>query len=150
MTRPMAKPQVKAVQLSLSSLSGSVARRRALTRQFLVDVDAADGLLLGPAAVIYRITSADEAIELANDSPFGLSDAIFAKDEALALAVADKLEAGMVWINEPGGGGPDLPFGGTKRSGLGRELGPHGIAEFVNKKLIHTPANAQRQHLPGS
>ena len=47
----------------------------------------------------------------------------------------------MVWINEPEGGGADLPFGGTKRSGVGRELGPLGIDEFVNKKLIHAPAN---------
>jgi succinate-semialdehyde dehydrogenase/glutarate-semialdehyde dehydrogenase len=96
--------------------------------------------LFGPAAVVYRVSSADEAIALANDVPFGLGGAIFAKDEALALSLADKLDAGMVWINEAEGGGPDLPFGGTKRSGVGRELGPLGIEEFVNKKLIHTPA----------
>jgi succinate-semialdehyde dehydrogenase/glutarate-semialdehyde dehydrogenase len=96
--------------------------------------------LFGPAAVVYRVGSVDEAVTLANDSPFGLGGAIFAKDEALALAVADQLDTGMVWINEAEGGGPELPFGGTKRSGVGRELGPAGIAEFVNKKLIHTPA----------
>jgi succinate-semialdehyde dehydrogenase/glutarate-semialdehyde dehydrogenase len=96
--------------------------------------------LFGPAAVVYRVASVDEAVTLANDSPFGLGGAIFARDEALALEVADKLDTGMVWINEAEGGGPDLPFGGTKRSGVGRELGPAGIDEFVNKKLIHTPA----------
>jgi succinate-semialdehyde dehydrogenase/glutarate-semialdehyde dehydrogenase len=96
--------------------------------------------LFGPAAVVYRVASVEEAINLANDVPFGLGAAIFAKDEALALSLADKLDAGMVWINEPEGGGADLPFGGTKRSGVGRELGPLGIDEFVNKKLIHTPA----------
>ncbi len=96
--------------------------------------------LFGPAAVVYRVTSAEEAIDLANDVPFGLGAAIFANDEKLALSLADKLDAGMVWINEPEGGGADLPFGGTKRSGVGRELGPLGIEEFVNKKLIHTPA----------
>ena len=95
--------------------------------------------LFGPAAVVYRVTSADEAISLANDVPYGLGAAIFANDEKLALSLADKVDTGMVWINEPEGGGADLPFGGTKRSGVGRELGPLGIDEFVNKKLIHTP-----------
>jgi succinate-semialdehyde dehydrogenase/glutarate-semialdehyde dehydrogenase len=96
--------------------------------------------LFGPAAVVYRVSSPEEAISLANDVPFGLGAAIFAKDEQLALSLADQLDAGMVWVNEPEGGGADLPFGGTKRSGVGRELGPLGIDEFVNKKLIHTPA----------
>jgi succinate-semialdehyde dehydrogenase / glutarate-semialdehyde dehydrogenase len=94
--------------------------------------------LFGPAAVVYRVTSADEAVELANSSPYGLGGAVFSSDEALALQVADRLDVGMVWINQPEGGGPELPFGGTKRSGVGRELGPLGIDEFVNKKLIHT------------
>jgi succinate-semialdehyde dehydrogenase/glutarate-semialdehyde dehydrogenase len=98
--------------------------------------------LFGPAAVVYRVSSVDEAVNLANDTPFGLGGAIFSKDEALALEVADRLDTGMVWINEAEGGGPDLPFGGTKRSGVGRELGPLGIDEFVNKKLIHTPQKA--------
>jgi succinate-semialdehyde dehydrogenase/glutarate-semialdehyde dehydrogenase len=94
--------------------------------------------LFGPAAVVYRVTSADEAVELANSSSYGLGGAVFSSDEAVALDVADRLDVGMVWINQPEGGGPELPFGGTKRSGVGRELGPLGIDEFVNKKLIHT------------
>jgi succinate-semialdehyde dehydrogenase / glutarate-semialdehyde dehydrogenase len=94
--------------------------------------------LFGPAAVVYRVASADEAVELANSSAYGLGGAVFSSDEALALDVADRLDVGMVWINQPEGGGPELPFGGTKRSGVGRELGPLGIDEFVNKKLIHT------------
>ena len=94
--------------------------------------------LFGPAAVVYRVASADEAVELANSSAYGLGGAVFSSDEALALEVADRLDVGMVWINQPEGGGPELPFGGTKRSGVGRELGPLGIDEFVNKKLIHT------------
>jgi succinate-semialdehyde dehydrogenase/glutarate-semialdehyde dehydrogenase len=95
--------------------------------------------LFGPAAVVYRVAGADEAIELANSSSYGLGGAVFTSDEKLALDIADRLEVGMVWINRPEGGGPELPFGGTKRSGVGRELGPLGIDEFVNKKLIHTP-----------
>jgi len=94
--------------------------------------------LFGPAAVVYKVSSADEAVELANSSAYGLGGAVFSSDEALALDVADRLDVGMVWINQAEGGGPELPFGGTKRSGVGRELGPLGIDEFVNKKLIHT------------
>jgi succinate-semialdehyde dehydrogenase/glutarate-semialdehyde dehydrogenase len=98
--------------------------------------------LFGPAAVVYRVSSADEAIELANSSAYGLGGAIYSTDVPAALELADRLDTGMVWINEPEGGGADLPFGGTKRSGVGRELGPLGIDEFVNKKLIHTPADS--------
>jgi succinate-semialdehyde dehydrogenase/glutarate-semialdehyde dehydrogenase len=94
--------------------------------------------LFGPAAVVYKVSSAEEAVELANSSSYGLGGAVFSSDEAQALDVADRLDVGMVWINQAEGGGPELPFGGTKRSGVGRELGPLGIDEFVNKKLIHT------------
>jgi succinate-semialdehyde dehydrogenase / glutarate-semialdehyde dehydrogenase len=96
--------------------------------------------LFGPAAVVYRVSSAEEAIDLANSSLYGLGGAIYSTDVPAALELADRLDTGMVWINEPEGGGADLPFGGTKRSGVGRELGPLGIDEFVNKKLIHAPA----------
>ena len=99
--------------------------------------------LFGPAAVVYRVKDADEAVALANDSSFGLGGSVWTADETLATDIADKLEVGMVWINRIEGGGAELPFGGTKRSGVGRELGPLGIDEFVNKKLIHTkPADA--------
>ncbi|MCC9144566.1 MULTISPECIES: NAD-dependent succinate-semialdehyde dehydrogenase [unclassified Arthrobacter] len=95
--------------------------------------------LFGPAAVIYKVASEEEAIELANNSPFGLGGAVFSTDEDRALDVADRLESGMVWINGTSGTQEDLPFGGVKRSGVGRELGRFGMAEFVNKKLIRTP-----------
>jgi succinate-semialdehyde dehydrogenase / glutarate-semialdehyde dehydrogenase len=94
--------------------------------------------LFGPAAVVYRVTDAEEAVALANASAFGLGGSVWTADEALAAQLADELELGMVWINRIEGGGAELPFGGTKRSGVGRELGPLGIDEFVNKKLIHT------------
>lgn len=96
--------------------------------------------LFGPVAVVYKVGSVEEAVDLANDSPYGLGGAVFHTDRDVALDVADRLDTGMVWINEAEGGGPELPFGGTKRSGVGRELGPYGIDEFVNKKLIHVPA----------
>jgi succinate-semialdehyde dehydrogenase/glutarate-semialdehyde dehydrogenase len=97
-------------------------------------------VLFGPAAVIYRVADAAEAVELANSSPFGLGGVVFSTDPGRAQEVADLLDTGMVWINSPQGSMADLPFGGTKRSGVGRELGPAGIDEFVNKKLIYTPA----------
>ncbi len=96
--------------------------------------------LFGPAAVIYRVADASEAVELANSSSFGLGGVVYSADPARAQEVADLLDTGMVWINSPQGSLADLPFGGTKRSGVGRELGPAGIEEFVNKKLIYTPA----------
>ena len=96
--------------------------------------------LFGPAAVIYRVTDAAEAVELANSSSFGLGGVVYSADPDRAQEVADLLDTGMVWINSPQGSMADLPFGGTKRSGVGRELGPYGIDEFVNKKLIYTPA----------
>ena len=98
--------------------------------------------LFGPAAVVYKVSTPDEAVELANSSSFGLGGAVFSSDETLALDVANRLDVGMAWVNSAEGGGPDLPFGGTKRSGNGRELGPLGIDEFVNKKLMHTPPEA--------
>jgi succinate-semialdehyde dehydrogenase/glutarate-semialdehyde dehydrogenase len=98
--------------------------------------------LFGPVAVVYRVSDAEEAVQLANDTPYGLGGAVYTTDEELALAIADRLDTGMVWINEPEGGGAELPFGGTKRSGVGRELGPMGIDEFVNRKLIHLPGKS--------
>jgi succinate-semialdehyde dehydrogenase/glutarate-semialdehyde dehydrogenase len=95
--------------------------------------------LFGPAAVIYRVAGAAEAVELANSSSFGLGGVVYSADPVRAAEVADLLDTGMVWINSPQGSMADLPFGGTKRSGVGRELGPYGIDEFVNKKLIYTP-----------
>lgn len=98
--------------------------------------------LFGPVAVVHKVADADEAVRLANDSPFGLGAAVFHRDPEVALAIADRLDTGMVWINEREGGGASLPFGGTKRSGFGRELGPDGIGEFLNRKLIHLPPQA--------
>jgi succinate-semialdehyde dehydrogenase/glutarate-semialdehyde dehydrogenase len=95
--------------------------------------------LFGPAAVIYRVADVAEAVNLANNSSFGLGGVVFSADEGRAQEVADLLDTGMVWINSPQGSMADLPFGGTKRSGVGRELGAFGIDEFVNKKLIYTP-----------
>jgi succinate-semialdehyde dehydrogenase/glutarate-semialdehyde dehydrogenase len=90
----------------------------------------------GPVAQVYRVTSEEEAIRLANDTPYGLGSYVFTKNQDQALRVADQIEAGMVFINAVGAEGVELPFGGVKSSGFGRELGRFGADEFVNKKLI--------------
>src|SRR5215218_6637707 len=90
----------------------------------------------GPVAQVYKVGSEAEAIELANDTPYGLGSYVFTSDGEQALRVADKIEAGMVFINVVGAEGVELPFGGVKASGFGRELGRFGADEFVNKKLI--------------
>jgi len=95
--------------------------------------------LFGPAAVLHRVGSVDEAIRLANDSPYGLGGAVFTQDEAQAAYVADRLDVGMVGLNTTIRSAPDLPFGGVKNSGIGRELGRFGIDEFANKKLVRIP-----------
>jgi succinate-semialdehyde dehydrogenase/glutarate-semialdehyde dehydrogenase len=94
--------------------------------------------LFGPVAVVYRVASEEEAITLANESPFGLGAAIFTSDPEQGRRVAERLEVGMAWINGTSKSAPDLPFGGVKRSGVGRELGRYGFDEFSNKKLIRT------------
>jgi succinate-semialdehyde dehydrogenase / glutarate-semialdehyde dehydrogenase len=99
--------------------------------------------LFGPVAVVYRVPDEDAAIELANATPFGLGATIYYRDLDRARRVADRIESGMVWINQPTSTQADLPFGGIKRSGYGRELSDLGMHEFVNHKLIRTlPAGA--------
>ena len=100
------------------------------------DNDAYSEEFFGPVASVYRVGSEEEAIELANDTPFGLGSYVFSDDPEQALRVADGLDTGMVYVNGVGADGAELPFGGVKRSGFGRELGRYGMEEFVNKKLI--------------
>lgn len=99
-------------------------------------MDAYSEELFGPVAVVYRADSEGEAVRLANDTPFGLGSGVFSSDPARARRVGSQIEAGMVFINAPGGSQADLPFGGIKRSGVGRELGPSGMEEFMNKKVV--------------
>jgi succinate-semialdehyde dehydrogenase/glutarate-semialdehyde dehydrogenase len=93
--------------------------------------------LFGPVAVVYKVSSDDEAVTLANVVEFGLGGSVWSTDEERAAAVASKLEVGMANVNTPAAEAADLPFGGTKRSGFGRELGPLGVDEFTNKRLFY-------------
>ncbi|MCW2815486.1 MAG: succinate-semialdehyde dehydrogenase [Nocardioides sp.] len=96
--------------------------------------------LFGPVAMVFEATSEDDAVRIANDTPYGLGSYVFTDDAEQAQRVADRLDVGMVFINGVGAEGAELPFGGVKRSGFGRELGRYGMEEFVNKKLIRTVA----------
>jgi succinate-semialdehyde dehydrogenase/glutarate-semialdehyde dehydrogenase len=100
--------------------------------------EASQEEFFGPVAQVYKVGSEDEAVELANQTPFGLGSYVMTTDEEQGKRVADKIEAGMVYVNLVLADSPELPFGGFKRSGFGRELGTYGADEFVNKKLIRS------------
>ncbi|MBC7415275.1 MAG: NAD-dependent succinate-semialdehyde dehydrogenase [Herminiimonas sp.] len=106
----------------------------------LTDIDTSNPAykeeFFGPVALFFRVADENAAIALANDSPFGLGGSVFTQDIDRAKRVASRVETGMVFINRPASSAPDLPFGGIKNSGYGRELSGAGIQEFVNKKLI--------------
>jgi succinate-semialdehyde dehydrogenase/glutarate-semialdehyde dehydrogenase len=90
----------------------------------------------GPVALFFRVPDEDAAVTLANDSPFGLGGSVFTSDIERGRDVARRIDTGMVFINSSAVSSPELPFGGVKNSGYGRELSSAGIQEFVNKKLI--------------
>ena len=93
----------------------------------------------GPVALIFPAKNEEEAIAIANDSPFGLGGSVYTSDIERGKRVASRIETGMVFINYPDVSYPDLPFGGVKRSGYGKELSNLGLEEFVNRKLILVP-----------
>jgi succinate-semialdehyde dehydrogenase/glutarate-semialdehyde dehydrogenase len=93
--------------------------------------------LFGPVAVVYRVSSDEQALALANDTPYGLGGAVFSTDPERARRIAEQLECGMANVNAAEAEGAGMPFGGVKRSGYGRELGPLGMDEFVNKRLLY-------------
>jgi succinate-semialdehyde dehydrogenase/glutarate-semialdehyde dehydrogenase len=93
----------------------------------------------GPVAMVFPAKGEEEAIAIANDSPFGLGGSVYTSDIERGKRVASRVESGMVFINYPYISAPELPFGGIKRSGYGKELSSLGIEEFVNRKLIVVP-----------
>lgn len=93
--------------------------------------------VFGPFVVIARFSEEKDAIEMANDSTYGLGSALFTTNLTRAHRVAKKIEAGMVWINSSNDSDWRIPFGGVKQSGIGRELGEAGLAAYSNTKAIH-------------
>ncbi|QIK63284.1 NAD-dependent succinate-semialdehyde dehydrogenase [Leucobacter viscericola] len=96
--------------------------------------------IFGPVATVYKVSSDQEALELANDCALGLGGSVFSTDEARATRVASQLEVGMSHVNTIAAEAAEIPFGGVKRSGFGREMGPVGIGEFANKRLFFVSA----------
>lgn len=98
-----------------------------------------DQEMFGPIASVYKVDTEEEAIALANNSSYGLGNTIFSSNYKHAERVAAQIETGMSWINDGWASLPELPFGGVKHSGYGRELSGYGIEEFMNKHLIYEP-----------
>lgn len=96
----------------------------------------------GPVALFFPAKDEEDAIAIANDSPFGLGGSVYTSDIEHGKQVASRIETGMVFVNYPFISAPELPFGGIKRSGYGKELSSLGIQEFVNKKLICVATSA--------
>ncbi|KAA8830053.1 NAD-dependent succinate-semialdehyde dehydrogenase [Bifidobacterium tissieri] len=92
--------------------------------------------IFGPVAQLYRAKDEEDAIRIANDSPYGLGGSVFSADVHHAQEIARRLDTGMVTINRSSASGPDIPFGGVKNSGYGRELIDLGLKEFVNQKVV--------------
>ena len=134
----------RAIEAGATALLRSARDGAYYTCGVLADVTASNPVhreeLFGPVAIVYRAADEGEAVRIANDTPYGLGSYVFTGDSAQADRVADALDAGMVYVNGVGLDAANLPFGGTKRSGSGRELGSLGIREFINHKLIRSVA----------
>ena len=104
--------------------------------------------IFGPVLCVQRYRDLDEAIAIANDTEYGLSGGVWGRDEERALAVADRIDAGMVWINDWHVITCEYPFGGTKQSGIGRELGPRALDEYTDQKFISVDSSGTRDNKP--
>ncbi|TFD61668.1 NAD-dependent succinate-semialdehyde dehydrogenase [Cryobacterium suzukii] len=139
-TETLTEQVARAVAQGATLVTGGTAEGNFFAGTVLTGVvpgsDAFHEEFFGPVAQIFSVPDEAAAVALANNTPFGLGSYVFTTDPEQALRVADGIEAGMVFINLVGADGAELPFGGVKRSGSGRELGRFGADEFVNKKMI--------------
>jgi acyl-CoA reductase-like NAD-dependent aldehyde dehydrogenase len=109
------------------------------------DMRIAQEEIFGPVLSVIRYSDEEEALRIANDTPYGLSAAVWSSDYERALAFADRLRAGTVWVNDVHMVSPGHPFGGYKQSGLGRELGPHALDEYTEAKHVHVDLTQKRE-----
>ncbi|MEV5559394.1 aldehyde dehydrogenase family protein [Nonomuraea wenchangensis] len=139
LARPVAAGQVRAIHAGAGTRFVTSAGQRqgayfpaGVLTGVTTEHDVAHQELFGPVAMVFAATDEDHAVRIANDTPYGLGSYVFTADPRQA----ERIEAGMVFVNGVLAESAELPFGGVKRSGFGRELGRPGIEEFVNKKLI--------------
>ena len=136
--------QVKAATADGAQLVGGAREGNFVQGGVLTNVQPGNSAygqeLFGPIAQVYKAADEADAVRIANDTEYGLGSYVFTNDPEQAIRVADQIEAGMVFVNCVGADGVELPFGGIKASGFGRELGRYGMEEFVNKKLIRVNA----------
>ena len=99
--------------------------------------------IFGPVASLFRVGGIDEAIHLANDTAFGLSSSAWTNDPVEQERFINEIEAGMVYVNRMTESTPEIPFGGAKNSGYGRELSHFGIHEFTNVKTVWIDESAE-------
>jgi aldehyde dehydrogenase (NAD+) len=109
------------------------------------DMRIAQEEIFGPVLSVIRYSDEEEALRIANDTPYGLSAAVWSSDYERALAFADRLRAGTVWVNDVHMVSAAMPFGGYKQSGLGRELGPHALDEYTETKHVHVDLTQKRE-----
>ncbi|MDA3146835.1 aldehyde dehydrogenase family protein [Leucobacter sp. UCMA 4100] len=125
------------------NLDGIESESRDLAPFMIVEPDRSNRIwsteLFGPIAMLTPAETVDEAIAIANDSPYGLGATVYTDSIEHARRFVAEVETGMVLVNGPRGSNPALPFGGVKRSGIGRELGRCGVREFANEKLVVLP-----------
>jgi succinate-semialdehyde dehydrogenase/glutarate-semialdehyde dehydrogenase len=146
---PLAMPQIaediekqvnESVRRGAKLLTGGTRNGNFYAPTVLIDVPrdapAACDETFGPVAAVFRVRDAAQAIALANDTKFGLASSVWTTDAAEMQQFIDGIEAGQVFVNAMVASDPCVPFGGIKHSGFGRELGPHGIREFVNAKTV--------------
>ncbi|MGV0868968.1 aldehyde dehydrogenase family protein [Corynebacterium kalidii] len=121
-------------------LGGDYADGFYVSPAVLTDIEVGSDIyyeeFFGPVVQVYKVSSDEEALALANDTQYGLGSTVFATEEGRAETFAEGLQAGMVGVNQSAPETEEMPFGGVKRSGYGRELGPLGMDEFVNKRLF--------------
>lgn len=127
--------------VTVEAIGAAVPEQGAFVRPLLLTgipfgSETAHTEFFGPVSSLYRARDEEEAIRIANDTPYGLGGSVFSRDIHHAQEVARKIDTGMVYINQPTGVKADIPFGGVKNSGYGRELVDLGLFEFVNQKVV--------------